>query len=235
MVEILKANEIPAGARILNGQGRALTGTEVALGLAALVEREVGLAARKVLEHRLGLEWWPSEHLTFPNAKLEWCSCPGGIWLRALLGRNHVWEFRFEDEEADIRDLKQLGPFRSPDDMRDALELPRIAQFRTPEGKTFTAELPRAHVTGKQLTRERAFEELAAVQQAVPAVPMEDVDTVRKEIGEAIERMAVREEELLAEPPQVEPGEPAAKLAAKPPKIAPKRVALKQSGGGKKK
>jgi len=235
LIEVLKASEIPAGARILNGQGRALTGTEVALGLAALVEQEVSQAAREILEQRLLLEWWPSMHLTFPNVKLEWCSCPGGIWLRALLDRNHIWEFRFNDEEADIRDLKQLGPFRSPDEMRDALGLPRIAQFRTPEGKTFTAELPRAHTTGRQMTREQALQELAAVQQAVPVSPMQDMELVRREAEEAIERMERREEqseaeELLAEPPQVEP----APEAVEAPKAAPKRVALKKPVGVKK-
>lgn len=234
MIEVLKASEIPAGARILNGQGRALTGTEVALGLAALVEQEVSQAAREILEQRLLLEWWPSMHLTFPNVKLEWCACEGGIWLRALLDRNHIWEFRFNDEAADIRDLKQLGPFRSPDEMRDALGLPRIAQFRTPEGKTFTAELPRAHTTGRQMTREQALQELAAVQQAPLANPMEDMELVRKEVGEAVERMQQREEqpetELLAEPPQVEPSPEVIEA----PKAAPKRVALKKAVGVKK-
>lgn len=245
MIEVLKANEIPAGARILNGQGRALTGAEVALGLASLVEQEVSKVAREILEERLSLEWWPSVHLTFPNVKLEWCTCEGGIWLQALLDRNHTWEFRWNDEAADIRTMKQIGPFRSPDEMRDALGLPRIAQFRTPEGRTFTAELPRAHTTGKQMSREQALQELAAVQQLASS-PMEDMELVRKEAGEAIERMAERAsydvkadlkqvaavvetavEELLADPPKVE----TAAEVAKPPKAAAKKVAVKRPGG----
>lgn len=228
MIEVLKANEIPAGARILNGQGRALTGAEVALGLASLVEQEVSKAAREILEERLSREWWPSMHLTFPRVRLEWCTCKDGIWLQALLDHNHTWEFRWNDEEADIREMKQIGPFRSPDEMRDALGLPRIAQFRTPEGRTFTAELPRAHTTGRQLTREQALEELAAS-------PMEDMELVRKEAGEAIERMAERavvpveapEAELLADPPKVE----TAAEVVEPPKAAAKKVAVKRPGG----
>lgn len=259
MIEVLKANEIPAGARILNGQGRALTGAEVALGLAALVEQEVSKAAREILEERLSREWWPSMHLTFPNVRLEWCTCEGGIWLQALLGRNHTWEFRWNDEEADIREMKQIGPFRSPDEMRDALGLPRIAQFRTPEGRTFTAELPRAHPTGRDsspktvkipLPRdpkepmtiprgilekdEYSVNQIAEVPQLVPR-PMEDMEVVRKEAGEAIERMAERAavpaeapvDELLADPPKVE----TAAEVAEPPKAAAKKVAVKRPGG----
>lgn len=244
MIEVLKANEIPAGARILNGQGRALTGAEVALGLASLVEQEVSKAAREILEERLSLEWWPSVHLTFPNVKLEWCTCEGGIWLQALLDRNHTWEFRWNDEAADIRTMKQIGPFRSPDEMRDALGLPRIAQFRTPEGRTFTAELPRAHTTGKQMSREQALQELAAVQQLASS-PLEDMELVRKEAGEAIERMATKakeidepkyvwvdppEAELLADPPQVEP----AAVVPEPPKAPARKVALSKGAGRKR-
>ena len=236
MIEILKANEIPAGARILNGQGRALTGAEVALGLASLVEQEVSKAVREILEERLSREWWPSMHLTFPRVRLEWCTCEGGIWLQALLDRNHTWEFRWNDEEADIREMKQIGPFRSPDEMRDALGLPRIAQFRTPEGRTFTAELPRAHTTGRQMTREQALEELAAVQQLATS-PMEDMEVVRKEVKEAVERLAERavvpveapEAELLADPPKVE----TAAEVVEPPKAAAKKVSVKRPGGRK--
>lgn len=237
MIEVLKANEIPAGARILNGQGRALTGAEVALGLASLVEQEVSKAAREILEERLGREWWPSMHLTFPNVRLEWCTCEGGIWLQALLDRNHTWEFRWNDEAADIRTMKQIGPFKSPDEMRDALGLPRIAQFRTPEGRTFTAELPRAHTTGKQMSREQALQELAAVQQLASS-PLEDMELVRKEAGEAIERMAERAavpveapiDELLADPPQVEP----AAVVPEPPKAPARKVALGKGAGRKR-
>ena len=132
--------------------------------------------------------------------------------------------------------MKQIGPFRSPDEMRDALGLPRIAQFRTPEGRTFTAELPRAHTTGKQMSREQALEELAAVQQ-LAASPMGDMEVVRKEAGEAIERMAERavapveapEAELLADPPKVE----TAAEVVEPPKAAAKKVAVKRPGGRK--
>lgn len=237
MIEVLKANEIPAGTRILNGQGRALTGAEVALGLASLVEQEVSKAAREILEERLGREWWPSMHLTFPNVRLEWCTCEGGIWLQALLDRNHTWEFRWNDEAADIRTMKQIGPFKSPDEMRDALGLPRIAQFRTPEGRTFTAELPRAHTTGKQMSREQALQELAAVQQLASS-PLEDMELVRKEAGEAIERMAERAavpveapiDELLADPPQVEP----AAVVPEPPKAPARKVALGKGAGRKR-
>lgn len=186
-------------------------------------------------------------HLTFPRARLEWCTCKDGIWLQALLDRNHTWEFRWNDEEADIREMKQIGPFRSPDEMRDALGLPRIAQFRTPEGRTFTAELPRAHTTGKQMSREQALEELAAVQQ-LAASPMEDMELVRKEAKEAVERMAARAsynvksdleqvatvvetavEELLADPPKVE----TATEVAEPPKAAARKVSVKRPGGRK--
>lgn len=224
MIEVLKANEIPAGARILNGQGRALTGAEVALGLASLVEQEVSKAAREILEERLNREWWPSLHLTFPNVKLEWCTCEGGIWLQALLDRNHTWEFRWNDEAADIRTMKQIGPFRSPDEMRDALGLPRIAQFRTPEGRTLTAELPRTHTTGKQMSREQALQELAAVQQLPP---LEDKESELEQVTVVVETAV---EELLADPPQIEP----AAAEPEPPKAPARKVTLGKGVGRKR-
>ena len=121
--------------------------------------------------------------------------------------------------------------------MRDALGLPRIAQFRTPEGRTFTAELPRAHTTGKQMSREQALQELAAVQQLASS-PLEDMELVRKEAGEAIERMAERAavpveapiDELLADPPQVEP----AAVVPEPPKAPARKVALGKGVGRKR-
>lgn len=210
MTEILKASEIPAGARILNGQGRALTGTEIALGLQALVEREVGPTARVAIEDALEREWWPSNHLTFPRAKLEWCLCPGGIWLTALLAYNQKWEFRFNDEEADIRDLKQIGPFRSPDDLRDELGLPRIAQFRLPDGAIVTAELPQAALRAKAATKEEVLAQFPEVPQAVARPTVLETDSLPVWVDPP-------EAELLAEPPNVETVAPPAEPAKQKP------------------
>ena len=224
MTDILKASEIPPGARILNGQGRALTGAEVALGLRQLVEREVGSEAADAIADAITKQYWPGIHLTFPNVKIEWCSCTGedgkpGLWLFVHLMRTQEWEWHWNDELADIRNLVKVGPFRSPDEMREALGLARIAQFRMPDGAIVTAELPRAALYGKEKTKEEVLAGFAEVPQLVkrPSEP------VRLEVPEASEA------ELLAEPPQVSPTEPAAE-----PLRPPKKVELKKAAGRKR-
>lgn len=253
MINILKANELPPGARILGRQGRALNGLELASGLASLVEQRLGDDGRLAVEEKLSLEWWPSLHLTFPRAIVEWCDSKNedgtiGIWLRCLLGTGKVWEFRYLDEGADIRELQKLGPFGTPDDMRDALGLPRIAQFKLPSGEIVTAELPGKHLRPSEPRREEILAQLAEVPQLVPK-PSDDIEVVRKEAAEAVDRMQAKptitggfvsdfgnrfdtpKEELLAEPPTVE-------TTPVPPKAveAPKKAGLRKAvaKGGKK-
>jgi len=253
MINILKANELPLGARILGRQGRALNGVELASGLIELVTRIIGSEAGRDIEAKLEKEWWPSLHLTFPHAKLEYCSCEymlegPGIWLKATLAHRHEWEFRWNDEYCDVRELITLGPFGTPDDMRDALGLPRIAQFKLPSGEIVTAELPGEHLRPSEPRREEILAQIAEVPQLVPK-PSDDIEVVRKETGEAVDRMQAKptitggfvsdfsnrydtpKEELLAEPPTVETT-PAPPKAVEAPKKAGLRKAVAK--GGKK-
>jgi hypothetical protein len=253
VINILKANELPPGARIMGRQGRALNGVELASGLLSLIESKVGQWGAEAAQKSLNNEWWPSLHLTFPRAFVEWCDCQGdfestGIWLRALLGNGIVWEFRWNDENADIRELQKLGPFGTPDDMRDALGLPRIAQFKLPSGEIVTAELPGEHLRPSEPRREEILAQIAEVPQLI-AKPSDDIEVVRKEAGEAVDRMQAKptitggfvsdfsnrydtpKEELLAEPPTVETT-PAPPKAVEPPKKAGLRKAVAK--GGKK-
>lgn len=257
MINVLKANELPPGARILGRQGRALNGLELAAGLTSMIEQRLGEDGKLAVEEKLALEWWPSLHLTFPRAIVEWCDSKNddgtvGIWLRCLLGTGKVWEFRHLDEAADIRQLQKLGPFATPDDMRDALGLPRIAQFKLPSGEVVTAELPGQHLRTREPKREEILAQVAEVPQLV-ARPSDDMELVRKEAGEAVDRLLAgtpkelagtaqggfvsdfshrfkpaetASEELLAEPPTVETAPPPAKAIE-----APKKAGLRKAAG----
>jgi hypothetical protein len=210
---ILKASELPAGARMMGRQGRALTGMELADGLAGLAAREVDeLAGQSCLGQAKG-QWWYGLHLTFPRARLEWVPCKGGIWIKLLLGTGKEWEFRWQDREADIRDMREIGPFASPDDFREALGLARIAQFKLPGGDVVTAELPEAALRPIEPKRE----DLVRVAKEVEAgSAVHEIGVVRAEVEAAIERMEeLPSDELLAEPPSVEPTEPVV-VKAKP-------------------
>jgi len=213
MQKILKANELPPGARMMGRQGRALTGVELAEGLAGLATREVDeLAGQSCLGQAKG-QWWYGLHLTFPRARVEWVPCKEGIWIKLLLGTGKEWEFRWQDREADIRDMREIGPFASPDDFREALGLARIAQFKLPGGDVVTAELPESALKPIEMDHRKLSKEAEAV--------VEEVDRQMKELVEDVEREIidlsanVPEAELLAEPPSVEPSEPVL-MKAKP-------------------
>lgn len=206
-------------------QGRALTGMELAEGLAGLVAREVDeLAGQSCLGQAKG-QWWYGLHLTFPRARVEWVPCKGGIWVKLLLGTGKEWEFRWQDREADIRDMREIGPFSSPDDFREALGLARIAQFKLPGGDVVTAELPggalRPVETDHRKLRKEAQEVIELVDSQLSALIDQVVEDVKNFPA------GVSEEELLAEPPSVESSEPVAV-----PKGKPVGAALK---GGRKK
>jgi len=248
MINILKANELPPGARILGRQGRALNGLELASGLVSMIHSLVGEEAAVAAQSDLDKEWWPSLHLTFPRAKIEWVEVEKGIWLQCLLGNGKTWKFLLNDEEADIRNMKEMGPFGTPDDMRDALGLPRIAQFKLPSGEIVTAELPGEHLRPSEPRREEILAQIAEVPQLI-AKPSDDIEVVRKEAGEAVDRMQAKptitggfvsdfsnrfdtpKEELLAEPPTVETT-PATPKTVEPPKKSGLRKAAAK--GGKK-
>lgn len=198
---------------MMGRQGRALTGMELADGLAGLAAREVDeLAGQSCLGQAKG-QWWYGLHLTFPRARLEWVPCKGGIWIKLLLGTGKEWEFRWQDREADIRDMREIGPFASPDDFREALGLARIAQFKLPGGDVVTAELPEAALRPIEPKRE----DLVRVAKEVEAgSAVHEIGVVRAEVEAAIERMEeLPSDELLAEPPSVEPTEPVV-VKAKP-------------------
>ena len=258
MINILKANELPPGARIMGRQGRALNGLELSSGLVSMIHSLVGEEAAEAAKSDLENEWWSSLHLTFPRAKIEWVEVERGIWLQCLLGNGKTWKFLLNDEEADIRNMKEMGPFATPDDMRDALGLPRIAQFKLPSGEVVTAELPSQHLRSREPKREEILAQIAEVPQMVAKPVMEDMEVVRKEAGEAVDRLLsgtskelagtsqggfvsdfshrfkpaeTAPEELLAEPPKVETAPPPAE-----PIKSPARAGLKKSvkAGGRK-
>lgn len=205
-------------------QGRALTGIELAEGLAGLAAREVDeLAGQSCLGQAKG-QWWYGLHLTFPRARVEWVPCKGGIWVKLLLGTGKEWEFRWQDRDADVRNMREIGPFGSPDDFREALGLARIAQFKLPGGDVVTAELPEAVLRPMEPKREDLVKVAKEVEEGSA---VHDIGVVRGEIEAAIERMEeLPSDELLAEPPLVGPSEPVVV------KAKPVGAALK---GGKKK
>mgnify|MGYP001591582061 CR=1 FL=1 len=225
MQQILKANELPPGAKMMGRQGRALTGMELANGLAGLAAREVDeLAGQSCLGQAKG-QWWYGLHLTFPRARVEWVPCKGGIWVKLLLGVGKEWEFRWQDREADIRNMREIGPFGSPDDFREALGLARIAQFKLPGGDVVTAELPESVLRPVEVdlvaVKKEAEEAIARMELRMLEEPAKNV-TVTGLDSDAV----IPEDELLAEPPSVEPSEPMVV------KAKPVGAALK---GGKKK
>ena len=237
-------------------QARPLSGMELRDALVAIVEEKVGSEPAKLAERDLDNQWWTSFHLTFPRTVIEWCDsrCPDkgqGLWLRCVLGNGKEWEYRWNDEAADIRDLKKIGPFQTPDDLREALGLPRTAQFKLPDGTVVTAELPLAHLREAPFkAKEDVLDKLPEVPQLIrrPDSELEEalrigkvseeskqafgLDVVRKEAGEAVDRLLASEEDLLAEPPKVDPTPPPPQPVAKPVKagLRPKAAAK----GGRK-
>jgi hypothetical protein len=130
-----------------------------------------------------------------------------------LLGTGKEWEFRWQDREADIRDMREIGPFGSPDDFREALGLARIAQFKLPGGDVVTAELPGSFLKPIEPKREELVRVAKEVEEGSA---VHEIGVVRAEVEAAIERMEeLPSEELLAEPPSVEPSEPVV-VKAKP-------------------
>lgn len=195
MQQILKANELPPGARMMGRQGRALTGMELAEGLAGLVAREVDeLAGQSCLGQAKG-QWWYGLHLTFPRARVEWVTCKEGIWIKLLLGTGKEWEFRWQDRDADIRNMREIGPFASPDDFREALGLARIAQFKLPGGDVVTAELPGSFLKPMEPKREDLVRVAKEVEEGSE---MHEIGAVRGEIEAVIERGEVSKSEVAA-------------------------------------
>lgn len=186
MSKVLKASEIPAGARLLGRQARALTGAELASGLVALVDRVAGQLAAVACEQAADRAGWAQGHLTYPRAKVEWCECPGGIWLRLVFGRGGAWDWQWESREADIREMRELGPFASPDDFREALGLARIAQFKLPSGEVVTAEMPGAALRPVEPKRDQLIAEVEAAY-APHLAPHQVVEKIDKQMTEAIE------------------------------------------------
>lgn len=227
--QILKANELPAGARMMSRTGRALTGSELATGAAALIGSICGPEVEAAALVTARGQNWAGIHLTYPKARVEWVSCEGGVWLRLCLATNMNWEYHWNDEEADIRNMKSIGPFASPDDFREALGLARTAQFKLPGGEVVTAELPDAVLRPVEFDSAQIKVEAAKVAE----LPEEgdkviSAEQIRDDVLLAEAGVVIAESELLAEPPTVVPEEPV-KMAVKPVGAALK------AGRGKKK
>lgn len=132
--ETISLAQLPPGSRQLPRQGRALSGAELAEGLVGLVERELGVEAAAEAEERLARCEWAAEHLTWPRAQVEWWTDGRGLWMRVELGRGLAWEFGWEDRDADVRQMRRVGPCERPDDLREALGLPIVVKFEDRAG-----------------------------------------------------------------------------------------------------
>lgn len=159
MNRLLKATELPPGSRMLPRSGAALTGTEIAEATLRVIERIGELegipegSVQDVVE-RVGEDLrrgtWCSDHLTYPQARIEIAATGTSNTFRAdvriqltqklavsaCAGKmpEVMWEA--------YKKVESFGPSNIPDDLREKMGLPLTAQFRLPSGDTVTAELP---------------------------------------------------------------------------------------------
>lgn len=199
MTRLLKATQLPPGSRMLSRSGAALTGAEIAEATLRVIERIGELEdvpeelVQEVVE-RVGDDLrrgaWCSDHLTYPQARIEIAATGTSTTFRAdariqLTQRLTVnasagkmagvmWEA--------YKKVESFGPSNIPDDLREKMGLPLTGQFRLPNGDIVTAELP----TEAQTKRQAEGPQWGTVQGRARDAVQESPDERRRQVAAAL-------------------------------------------------
>lgn len=199
MTRLLKATELPPGSRMLPRSGAALTGTEIAEATLRVIERigeleDVPEALVQETVERVGDDLrrgtWCSDHLTYPQARIEIAATGTSKTFRADVRIQLTQKLAVNASAGKMAEvmweaykkMETFGPSNIPDDLREKMGLPLTGQFRLPNGDIVTAELS----IETEIPRQAEGPQWGTAQGRARDVVQESPDERRRQVAAAL-------------------------------------------------